>query len=321
MRAVVVTGPGQAKVAERPPPRPEPGEVLIDVAFAAICGTDRKLVKRGAEPALVPGHEVAGYDPEGTPVGIHPDVGCKDCRACRHGWGNRCPNRVSIGLDRDGGLAEQMVAPAHHVVPLGGVPVDLAPLLEPMACALHAVRLLDAEPETPAVVVGAGAMGILSMWALQAGGAEVVVCQRSEPRRGLAAELGAREVVSPDQDPSGPLGAAPRVAIVSAPGSEALSWAMEHVAVGGVVHAFAGSPEPAPVDANVVHYRQLKLVGSTGSTLGDYLRARDLVADGTVPLQRLPRETTDLAGAVRALTSDPPPSILRTIVDLTRGSG
>lgn len=83
-------------------------------------------------------------------------------------------------------------------------------------------------------------------------------------------------------------------ALVTAPGVEALSWAIEHVDVGGRVHAFAGSPGGAPIDANLVHYRHLRLVGSTGSTIDDYRRARDLASSGSVPLERLPSRTVSL---------------------------
>ena len=90
-------------------------------------------------------------------------------------------------------------------------------------------------------------------------------------------------------------------ALVTAPGVEALSWAIDHVDVGGRVHAFAGTPGGAPVDANIVHYRHLRLVGSTGSTVEDYRRARDLARSGAVPLDR----TAVADGGARRGPADP----------------
>ena len=134
----------------------------------------------------------------------------------------------------------------------------------------------------------------------------VAVVQRSEARRRLAAELGADAVLEPGDDVAAALGALPAAALVTAPGVEALSWAIDHVDVGGRVHAFAGTPGGAPVDANIVHYRHLRLVGSTGSTVEDYRRARDLARSGAVPLDRMPSRTVAL-DEVPEILLDPEP--------------
>lgn len=303
MKAVRVGPPRAVELAEVPVPAAGPGERLVRVGMAAVCQTDRKLVARGASPPLVPGHEAAGWLEDGTPVGVHPDTGCGRCAACRAGMENRCPERVSVGLMRDGGLAEWVAVPERHVVPLGGVDVGLAPLLEPLACCVHAVRRLEVRAGERALVLGAGVMGILAAWVLRASGATVAVVQRSEPRRRLARDLGLGAVLGPDGDPAEHLGGPPAVAVVTAPGAEALTWALERLAVGGRAHAFAGTPGGAPVDANLTHYRHLALVGSTGSAVADYTRARDLACGGAVPLDALPRTTITLEEAPAALTA------------------
>jgi L-iditol 2-dehydrogenase len=317
---VVVSDPGTAELVEAARRRPGPGEVRVRVAAAAICATDRRLAARGADPPRIPGHEAAGRLDDGTPVGIHPDVGCGLCRQCQAGLENRCPDRRSVGLDRDGGLAEWLCVPAGHAVPLAGVDLGLAPLLEPLACCLHALAGLGVRPGDAALVVGAGSMGLLATWALQAAGAAVAVAQRSPERRQLAARLGADAALPPGQDPAAALGRAPSLAVVTAPGAEALAWALETVAVGGRVHAFAGTPDGAPVDANLVHYRHLTLLGSTGSTLADYRRARDLAASGQVPLERLPRATVPLEEAPAALLGRDGRRALKITVDVEGGA-
>jgi threonine dehydrogenase-like Zn-dependent dehydrogenase len=319
MKAVRVSAPGLAQIVEVPRPEPRPGEALVRVSSAALCATDRKLAAAGSEPPRVPGHEVVGTLEDGIVVGVHPDIGCGECAACLTGFENRCPRRSSIGLDRDGGLAEWLAVPRDHAVPLDDVPAEVAPVLEPLACCLHSVAMLGVRPGDAALVVGAGAMGILAMWALQAEGAPVVVVQRSHARRELAADLGADATAGVD-GPVDVLGAQPRIAIVTAPGADALTFALETVAVGGVVHAFAGTPGGALVDGNVVHYRHLALVGSTGSTLADYRRARDLVASGTIDLRRLPRKTIALEEVPRALAGAPDGRTLKVVVDVAGGS-
>jgi L-iditol 2-dehydrogenase len=300
--------------------QPSPGEVRVRVAAAALCATDRRLAARGADPPRIPGHEAAGRLDDGTPVGIHPDVGCGHCRNCLAGLENRCPDRTSVGLDRDGGLAEWLTIPAGHAVPLAGLDLGIAPLLEPLACCLHALSNLGVCRGDAALVVGAGSMGLLWMWALQAAGATVAVAQRSPERRRLAARLGADVVLAPDQEPEAELGEAPSVAVVAAPGAEPLAWALAQVAVGGRVHAFASTTGGAPVDANLVHYRHLTLIGSTGSTVGDYRRARDLVVSGDIPLARLPRSAVPLELAPAALLGRDGYHPLKVTVDV-EGAG
>jgi L-iditol 2-dehydrogenase len=314
MKAIRIGGPESAELVDLPRPTARGGEVLVRVIAAAICPTDRRLLSRGMDPPRVPGHEVGGRLEDGTHVGVHPDVGCGQCDHCFAGFENRCPDRVAIGIHRDGGLAEWIAAPEGHVVGVDGVDLGIVPLLEPLGCSLHAVARLGVVPGERAIVLGAGAMGVLGTWALQSARARVAVIEPVAERRAQALDLGADAALGPEGDVVAALGGDPDVAIVTAPGSEALMWTLERVGVGGRVHAFAGMPGGAPVDANLVHYRHLTLVGSTGSTVADYRRARDLVAAGTVPLGRLPRRTISLQDAPEGLASSPPPPALKTVV-------
>jgi L-iditol 2-dehydrogenase len=319
MRAVRVGTGGGAELVEVERPTPATGETLVRVLTAAICATDRKLATLGGSAPVTLGHELAGRLDDGRAVGVHPDIGCGTCRFCRAGFENRCPDRVSIGIDRDGGLADWVAVPERQALPLDGVPLELSPVLEPLACCLHAVRTLDVRPDDAALVVGAGPMGILAMWALQQAGARVAVSQRSAERRELAAELGADVVLGPDGSASAGLGEAPRVAIVTAPGVEPLAWALDEVAVGGAVHAFAGTPGGAPIDANVIHYRHLRLVGSTGSALADYRRALELTASGRIRLENLPTSTVALDEVPGILLGERTAPGLKVIVDVGGG--
>jgi L-iditol 2-dehydrogenase len=320
MRALRIEGPLQVELVEASKPVPPSGDVLIRVAFAGVCATDRKLALRGPSTPRVPGHEFAGWLEDGSDVGIHPDIGCGTCPHCRSGFENRCARRVSIGLDRNGGMAEWVSVPEGQVLPLDGLLLEIGALLEPLACCLHATAFLGVEEGMPAMVVGAGPMGILAMWALKSAGARVAVSEVSEPRRRVVADLGTEAVLGPDEDVVAALGEAPRAAIVTAPGQEPLRWALERLQVGGRLHAFAGSPGSVEVDANLIHYRHLTLVGSTGSTMRDYRRAAALVRSGAVPLDRLPRTLVTLEEAVASLRSADAPPDRRSVIDMGRSS-
>lgn len=319
MKAVRVGAPGEVAVVDLPAPRVSGGEALVRVERAAMCATDIKLVARGSDPPRVPGHEIVGRLDDGALVGVHPDIGCARCEQCRLGLENRCRDRASIGLDRDGGFAEWVAVPESHLIHLDRLDAGVAPLLEPLACCLHALDLLGADDGDLALVVGAGPMGVLAMWALQARGATVAVSQRSEARRAQVAALGADRVLSSEEEPATALGRAPGIAIVTAPGADALATTLERVAVGGRVHAFAGTPGGAAIDANIVHYRHLTLVGSTGSTVSDYRRAAELVVSGAIPLDRLPRTYVSLNDLPHALLDGGRTDALKVLVDVQGG--
>ncbi|MFM7718563.1 MAG: alcohol dehydrogenase catalytic domain-containing protein, partial [Actinomycetota bacterium] len=208
MRAVRIEGPADVRLVEVPVPEPAPGESLVRVGAASACGTDLRMARLGSHAPRVPGHEVAGWLPDGTPVGVHPNLGCGACPACAAGLENRCPDHVDVGIQRDGGLAETVAVPTSHLVPLGDLPVDLAPLVESLACVLHANDLLGVGADTAGVVVGAGSIGVLGAWAMRAVGARVVVVQRSPARRELARSLGI-DAIGPQDDPARTLGEAP----------------------------------------------------------------------------------------------------------------
>jgi threonine dehydrogenase-like Zn-dependent dehydrogenase len=314
MRAVRVTRPGDVTVLDVSSPEPANGEVLLEVTACAVCSTDRKFAAREHGSPRTLGHEVTGRLPDGKAVGVHPEIACRQCQACRAGWHNRCRARAALGMDRDGGLAELVAVPSTQLALLGDLDPVIATLLEPLGCAVHAVDVAGIDNGQPAVVVGAGAMGILCAWVLQAAGSRVVACQRSPERRRLARDLGIDAAIGPDEDPADRLGEPPAAAVVTAPGPEALAWALERVAVGGVVQVFASGPGGAQVDANIVHYRHLTLVGSTGSRFQDYERAHDLAASGAIKLDRLPHRVVGLGAAPAAVLDRPPDGVLKTIV-------
>lgn len=316
MRALRIAGPGDVAVADVPVPEPAQGEVLVRVERAALCATDRKMVERGVDTPLTLGHEAAGRLADGTLVGIHPDVGCGRCRHCRRGHETRCPDKGSLGVKRDGALAEWVAVRAEHVVPMDGLDSAIVPILEPLACCVHAVAALHPRPGTPALVVGGGVMGILNAWVLQASGCAVVLVEPDPRRRETALALGLPAAVDPDAMSLDVLGAVPEVAVVTVPDASALESALGQVDVGGAVHAFASVPGGASVDANLVHGRHVRLVGTTGSDVDDYQRARRLVSSGQVPLHRLPSAQVPLDEVPTRLRGGGSPDILKTVVDV-----
>ncbi|WP_224297287.1 L-idonate 5-dehydrogenase [Streptomyces olivaceus] len=218
MRAVVVHGPGDVRVDERPLPVPGPGEVLLALEWGGICGSDIAYWKNGASGTaalahpLVLGHEVAGRIAatgpgvtgldEGLPVTVHParPVGDGVLPGRIAGRTNLYPHVRYFGSaaftpHTDGGFSEYRTVDADQVRPLpAGVDTQRGALAEPLAVALHAVGRAPSLRGRTVLVNGAGPIGSLVVAAAKHRGADTVVAaDLSADALGVARAMGADE--------------------------------------------------------------------------------------------------------------------------------
>jgi 2-desacetyl-2-hydroxyethyl bacteriochlorophyllide A dehydrogenase len=193
-----------------PAPEPAADEVLVRVAHAGFCGSDRALLKSGGLPeGYVLGHEVSGVVEEvgssarviapGTRVTVRPSF-CGECRDCRAGRPYFCRrHRRSIGIgDLPGAFAEMVRVYPDMLIPVPpGVDSRNAALAEMYAAALHAARVVGPSTESM-LILGGGPVGLalLQILKLLASG-PVVVAEPLVPRRDLARRLGADAVIDP----------------------------------------------------------------------------------------------------------------------------
>jgi 2-desacetyl-2-hydroxyethyl bacteriochlorophyllide A dehydrogenase len=208
MKALVWQGPNRISVEEVSEPRPRPGEAVVRTEAAGICGSEvegylGRMANR--KPPLVMGHEFAGTVVEvgedvdrgwlGRRVAVNPIVGCGECRYCRVGDRNLCPDRYLIGIGAPGGFAVAAAVPERCLFELpGGLDARLGALVEPLANGVHAIRRAAPEGAVTAVVIGAGTIGLACLQAaLLHGVEEVVVLERHPTRREHALTLGAHE--------------------------------------------------------------------------------------------------------------------------------
>ncbi|MGI6367344.1 MAG: zinc-dependent alcohol dehydrogenase [Anaerolineae bacterium] len=214
MQASVWHGPHQVRLESVPRPAAGPGQVLIQVAYAGICGTDQ-MIYQGLHPRarapLIMSHEFVGTvvtsdDPQfqaGQPVAINPLLSCGACSACRRGLAFICEHLGLVGIDTDGGLAQFCSVPQHTVRPLPpGLPLVEAALIEPLAVAVHAVHASDLRVGDLTAVLGAGPVGILTaQMARLAGARRVLVSEVSPKRLEIAQALGLETVDATKDDP------------------------------------------------------------------------------------------------------------------------
>ncbi len=214
--------PGAMALIEVAPPERQPGEVLLRISAGGICGTDvaiwkwHEAVVGQYAPTfpLIVGHEFAGTvmvsDDARVPVGavaaVNPQIACGHCRYCGLGRPTLCDNRRLMGGRINGGWTEYVSVPAWNVHPLPeGIDAAVAPLLEPLSVATHAVlERVPVRAGDTVVVIGAGPIGILcAVLALAAGASRVMVTgvAADAGRLRMAEALGAVAVNIDAQDP------------------------------------------------------------------------------------------------------------------------
>ncbi|MDN3356325.1 alcohol dehydrogenase catalytic domain-containing protein [Actinomadura sp. DC4] len=201
-RSLLVRAPGAYSLVTGDPPDPGAGEVVVGVAAAGICGSDRELVE-GTRPAafarypIVPGHEWSGVVTAAGP-GVDPDLvgrpvagegfgNCQVCDRCREGAANLCSAGYDeTGFTRAGAFADSLVLPARllHVLP-GDADLRAAALLEPASVAAAAVLTARVEPGERVAVVGAGTLGALCLQLLRL--RSPVELAAADPRAGRTA--------------------------------------------------------------------------------------------------------------------------------------
>ena len=190
MKALVLTGVKEFEIQDLPTPEILPNEVLINTAYAGVCGTDHDLYagrpgSAAAVPPIVLGHEnsgvvaAVGADVTNVKVGdrvaVDPNIYCGQCEFCLTQRPELCDHLSAVGVTRDGGLAEQFTAPATVVYKLpDNVSLRDAAAIEPVSCAVHGLDLLKLRPYQKALVIGDGFMGQIFAQLLQAYGVHQV---------------------------------------------------------------------------------------------------------------------------------------------------
>jgi L-iditol 2-dehydrogenase len=323
--------PGDIRLEDIPEPRVSAGEVKIRVRNCSTCGTDVKISRSGhpnMTPPQVMGHEIAGEIAEvgdgvdGWSIGDRvqviaaiPDGTCPDCLAGRL---TVCPNQLSMGYQFPGGFAEYMIVPREvlRVDGLNRIPDGLgfaeASLAEPLACVLNGQELARVGEGDTVVIVGSGPIGCLHVRLARARGAgTIILIDLNAERLAIAAELVHPDVViaSGSTDPVAAVleatgGRGADVVITAAASGAAQEQGLRMLARRGRLSLFGGLPKDSPnitVDSNLVHYRELTIVGVNGSSPAHNKRALELIASGAVPVTDLITHRLPLSEVLEAI--------------------
>ncbi|MEV6344722.1 zinc-dependent dehydrogenase [Actinoplanes sp. NPDC051851] len=330
MKVVRFHAPGDVRFEDAPEPEAGPGEVKIRVRNCSTCGTDVKISKFGhhhIHPPRVMGHEIAGEVvavgegvegwAEGDRVQVIAAIPCGECGECARGRMTICPNQVSMGYHFEGGFAQFMVVPKEVLKVDGlnripeGVSFAEASVAEPLACALNAQNLARVGEGDDVVVIGSGPIGCLHVRLARArGAARVFLVELSRQRLEMAANLVKPDaaICAAEVDPIEEVlkltdGRGADVIITAAASGKAQEQAIQMAARQGRISFFGGLPKDNPTitcDSNLVHYRELMIVGANGSSPTHNKQALDLVATGAVPVADLITHRLPLESAIDA---------------------
>jgi threonine 3-dehydrogenase len=213
-----------AALVELPTPEPGPGEVVVRVEAASICGTDLHIYRWDSWAAhritnlpLTFGHEVAGtvvgtgpevhHLREGAFVSAEGHVFCGFCPPCRRGWMHICERLRILGVDFDGGFAEYVVLPERNAWEVDPrIPAEVASIHDPFGNAVHTAFIHGGEQDiatATVVVLGCGPIGLFAIGITRAAGAgRVIAVEPNDFRQDLAKRMGADLVIDPTaQDP------------------------------------------------------------------------------------------------------------------------
>ncbi|AEV87251.1 alcohol dehydrogenase [Actinoplanes sp. SE50] len=327
MKVVRFHAPGDVRFEDVPEPQAGPGEVKIRVRNCSTCGTDVKIAKFGhhhIHPPRVMGHEIAGEVVQGTGDWVPGDrvqviaaIPCGECPDCRRGRMTICPNQVSMGYHFEGGFAQFMVVPQEVLKVDGlnripdGVTFAEASVAEPLACALNAQNLARVGDGDDVVVIGSGPIGCLHVRLARAhGAARVFLVELSRQRLDMAANLVKPDaaICAAEVDPVEAIlgltgGRGADVIITAAASGTAQEQGIQMAARQGRISFFGGLPKDKPTitcDSNLVHYRELTIVGANGSSPAHNRQALELLASGAVPVADLITHRLPLDGAIDA---------------------
>jgi D-arabinitol dehydrogenase (NADP+) len=324
MRAVVYDRPGSFAVAEVPLPEAGPGEVLLRVLVAGVCGTDLHLHHGEFGPSypLTPGHEFVGEVVAHGPGVASPAIGarvvvdntaaCGRCVECRRRRPAFCLNLVAQGVNAPGGFADYVVTDADRCFDIGALDPFVAVLTEPTACVVHGLDVLALAPGAHVLLFGAGPTGIiLAQLLARSGAGSLTVAAPSRHKLDYIASRGADRTVLVDRsrlpaaraaalqalaelsggevDPAaaGTLGGGGFDVVIDATGSpDVLAMAPSLVRAGGTIFVYGMTREAAswPLAPYDVFRRELTIRGSFAQQYS-FDRALDALRTGRVDTQ------------------------------------
>ncbi|WP_455367210.1 zinc-dependent alcohol dehydrogenase [[Eubacterium] cellulosolvens] len=311
MKAAVAYGPSDIKIEYVDTPSLEDDDVLVKVKAIGVCPSDvrvykgvykRKYYEYGSDSYGLSGHEWSGEVAEvgdsvkqfaiGDRVAPEILVPCHTCRACRRGVVNLCPNKKVLNR----GYAEYVKVPSEFLFLLPPkVSYEAAAFVEPIATVLRANEKISPRPGDIVLVIGAGPMGLLHLQVSKLSGATVAVSEVVASRLKMAKKLDADAIINPAKEDLQKRikeltnGYGADHIVVSTGDTKAIESAFTAVNSTGTILLFGGTypPSTVPVDPNLIHYNEIRVIGSFAHRTVNVEKALKILSDNAIRTEEL----------------------------------
>jgi len=312
----VLEGVNRITLKEIDTPSCGDGEVLVKVEACGVCRTDMKCFTRGQRDLKIPrvlGHEITGTAvktgrevreiQEGDRLQVSPGITCGECKYCLQGLDNLCNHLQIMGFNYDGGFAQYLLVPSRGVKRgiLNKIPSPItfeeAAMTEPLACSLNMQESLGVQKGDTVLIFGGGRLGILNARLARSRGAgPIILVEPLEKRIAGAKNLGFDYCINPlKTDALKEVMNITRnkgvdVVIPCCPDPRAFNSGLHMAAKKGRFGFFSGlTPEgPCPFDLNLIHYKEIKMVGGYGCSINHNKRALEILSRGKVEIKDIP---------------------------------
>jgi 2-desacetyl-2-hydroxyethyl bacteriochlorophyllide A dehydrogenase len=326
MEQVILTRPGHFSSRSVAEPKVLENEVLVKIERIGVCGSDFHAFS-GKHPAYVYprvlGHECACTvltAPEnefGIKVGdrcaIDPYVNCGTCGMCLAGRTNCCERLEVLGIHRDGGMQEFLAVPLRLLYPSQTLSHEELALVETLGIGAHAVARSEIREGEPALVVGAGPIGLATALFAKVAKADVILAEINEERRDFAARLGF--------DTIGTAGNIQSRVVYDATGNpKVMASSLKHVAQGGKLVFVGLTSDPVTLDDSLFHRKEVTLYSSRNST-GQFRRIIQLLEDGKISVKEWITDRLSLLEVPDKFSNLPNhPGLIKAIVDVPQST-
>ena len=333
VKALVLKGPGEASVELVPQPMAAPGELLLRVRMVGFCGSDLNSF-RGRNPLVtfprIPGHEVSatviegdGVLTAGTDVALSPYTNCGRCASCRRGRANACQFNQTLGVQRDGALAEFVAVPKEKLYPAKLTTKELC-LVEPLTVGFHAVSRGLVKGDDTVAVLGCGGVGLGAVAASSARGARTICVDMDDEKLAVARAAGGSASINTakeslhDQLQELTEGHGPDVVIEAIGSPQTFRAAVEEVAFTGRVVYIGYAKEPVSYETRLFVQKELDIRGSRNALPEDFRAVIRLLEEKKFPVDEAVSLVVPLEEAADALRSwsENPASFTKIMVSM-----
>lgn len=319
-KSIIIVEPGKVEIVEQNMPVPQKGEVLLKILYGGICGSDLGTF-RGTFAYVsyprIPGHEFSAEIVEiedndrglkkGMIVTANPYFNCTSCYSCGRGLVNCCTTNQTMGVQREGAFSQYITMPIERVYDGKGLSAKSLALIEPFCISYHGIKRANVKKGDKVLIIGAGTIGVLAMYAAKLFGAEVYVSDVAQGKLDYASELGADGVILNSSVEAFEakineitMGNGFDVTIEAVGLPSTFQSCIDAAAFGGRVVLIGVGKSNLDFNFTMIQKKELNIYGSRNAVKEDFEQLIEIVSKGKVDLERIVTNTYSAYEAEKA---------------------